>query len=450
MLRLLPLLCALALAWPSPACAAPDVTAPPPGAQVDVDPARRDAALSAVAWRSAYYGATEHLPPGLARWNRWRVERALRQQVAASTGVLLVLLLLALSQRTRPTFEFGIKATHALPMMIQLGIYSWWAVWHLPVRWYAPLLLGQLVFGFLLDGLLGIVVSGRWRVGLAPAPVVLSAGLFAWFLAEGPWMSTVVISAALASKHLLRRDGRHIFNPSAFGLSVAALCYLALPESTRWHGVVWELDLAPGMVELILILALLAQTRVPVVLASMGALLGMLAWGQFAVVVADPLWAAPFLVIVLLLTDPATLPRTPAGRLLGGLTYALLLAPVTWFFVQTQGTDYWAKIVPVVLVNGLAPTLDRLGAHLPDRLSDLLAPARNRAHVALWFAVVAALLLLQRPGGGTFDLRRHAQYGTVGVQYDVDPDTPAARCKANPAWCRSFDLPAMLRARRGP
>jgi hypothetical protein len=392
--------------------------------------------LAAIAWRAPEPWGRDGLPPGLARWNRYRVRTALTTQIRSAAGVLIALLVLVVARRERPRFEFGIKATHAIPVVIQLGIYSWWAAWHLPVRWYAPLLLAQLVYGFLLDGLLGLFSRGVWRVGLAPAPVVLSAGLFAWFLAEGPWMSTAVITAALGSKHLLHRGGRHIFNPSAFGLSMAGVAYFFLPDGVRWHGVVWELGLPPSMVELILLLALVAQTRVPVVLASLSALVGMIALHSFTgVILAEPLWAAPFLVIVLLLTDPATLPTTPAGRLLAGATYAVVLIPSTWLFVTLQGSDYWAKIVPVLAVNALAPTLDRWGAAIDPRLRAWLDPAHNRRHIAVWLAVVVGLLVFSGRKEGAFNLRRHAEYATPGVVLDGPRDAP---CAGNPGWCRPF------------
>src|SRR5689334_25337360 len=49
-----------------------------------------------------------------------------------------------------------------------------------------------------------------------------------WWSLHGAWIFSATAAVSLLSKHLIRWRGRHIFNPSNFGL---VLCFLVLSES---------------------------------------------------------------------------------------------------------------------------------------------------------------------------------------------------------------------------
>ena len=95
---------------------------------------------------------------------------------------------------------------------------------------------------------------------------MLSANLFAWFEQPG---AILLVSAAVASRHFIRRDGHHVLNPSAAGLTLAGLLSLTSPFF-GYEDVFHTLNLAPNMAEVLVLLTLIPQIRFRIVLVSVG------------------------------------------------------------------------------------------------------------------------------------------------------------------------------------
>ena len=371
-------------------------------------------------------------------------------------GIVLFLLAAATAlarwRRARPfSFSRRFSPTHLLPVMIQVSVYAYWALYWDGVGRHMPILLAQLVFAFAFDPLWSLATRHRWTATFSPLPVVLSANLFVWFAGSDMWLAFLVIAVALMSKSLVRPDGRHVFNPSAIGLAAAGALCLCLP---RWFGYVdiaHQLALPPNMIEVIVLAVLVAQLRVPIVLVSIGAAITLVGLEPITGwQLLSPFYPAVLIIILALATDPATIPRTGGGRLFYGLFVGAGIHFAGIALTIAVGMDYWAKVLPIPIANALAPIFDRWGRALPKRLDELLSAHRNPSHMLAWAAVVAWGLFVIDVKPGIFDPDAHGGYATRTIVRD---EHGAITCEANPAFCRPlrFDLEvAAWRSTRSP
>lgn len=339
-----------------------------------------------------------------------------------------------------PLFESHFRPTHLLPSAIQLTVLSAWSLFCVHLVPQVPIIVVQILFAFGLDIFLGLLLHGRWRAGVSPLPVVLSMHFFVWFLA--PWKAMLVIGLAIGGKHLLVRNGRPIFNPSALGLGLYALGYALLPTIFTVDGLVRHMWTAPGLSLLILVLAAVPLTRFPLALVSLGALGG---WAA-TVLLNGPALHLPTTVIALclLITEPSSLPRSPLGRLLTGFAYGVLVkVSSVWFHHMGLGDDL-SKVLPIPLLNWLAPQIDGLAGRLTamDKrgLTRWLAPEHRRWHFAL-FAVI--LVTDWRIPPSDVQLRA-TQLWVEGVPGVVWTDE-GFLCEHNEAWCEPLAPLATLR-----
>lgn len=327
------------------------------------------------------------------------------------------------------------RLTHALPAVLQTILFAYWSVYWSPVRQHVPAILFQLLFAYAFDGLLSLSLRRRWELSLGPIPVVLSTNLFVQFAPAVLDASLVMIALALLSKALIRVNGKHVFNPSAFGICIVGLFWISarLPPN---GDVSSQLNLAPNMAELLLVLGLVVQLRVRTVLltafSAVGLLLGQAVTGfnHFS-----PTWPAVLVVITLLATDPASTPVTGPGRALGGLALGFFM-PMAGAATAalTGGWDFYGKVLLIPVLNLLAPTFDRLGARLPVRAGALLDFKFTRVHVAAWF-VTAGLLLWVAPKMHEREAELHQAAHTPLVVMNEDG---TVSCERNPVFCRPF------------
>ena len=363
---------------------------------------------------------------------------SMRAQLRFPVAVLVLLgLLVGVARIRKGPFTFGrrFSPTHLLPVLIQVSVYTYWSLYWRGVGEHAPVLLLQLAFAFLFDVLWSLLTRHRWVASFAPLPVVLSANLFVWFTAGDQWLGFLVVAAGLAGKTLFQRDGRHVFNPSAFGLFVVGALYLVAPDWFGYEDIAFQLALPPSMIEVIVLAVLVAQLRVPIVLVSIAAAIP-LAWGEHLTgwQLLSPYYPPVLIIILALATDPATIPRTGGGRILFGLFVGAGIHLTGIALTLYVGMDYWAKVLPIPIANALVPWFDRMGARLPERIDAVLTPHRNRLHIAAWVLLVAYGLWVVEVKEGVFAPEAHLGYGTRHVV--VGPDGPT--CALNPAFCEPF------------
>jgi ASPIC/UnbV protein/VCBS repeat protein len=302
--------------------------------------------------------------------------------------------------------------------------------------------LGQTVFDFNLSIaqiLVSLVTCAVLEVGIAlrrqhvlmwPASALLTGNGVAfilrvpgtehgdWWSTNGWWIFAGTAAVSLLSKYVITFRGRHVFNPSNFGL---VLCFVLLgPEHADPLAFWW----GPMSLWLALALALIVFGGLKIL--SRLKLVGIAAWfwltfaAGVAVLAASgheltapwhlgpiagrDLWwllvTSPEILVFLffMITDPRTIPETPRGRRIYsvsvGLVACLLIAPWTTEFAAKLAVLGALTIVcaarPALLLLGAAPRLDALAVRLRSGSRAVALGAALLAAVIAAGALVAA------------------------------------------------------------
>jgi Na+-translocating ferredoxin:NAD+ oxidoreductase RnfD subunit len=263
--------------------------------------------------------------------------------------------------------------------------------------------LGQTAFGFNLSIaqiLVAIGTCGVLEVGIAffrqhvimwPASALLTGNGVAfilrvpgtphgdWWSLHGAWIFAATAAVSLLSKHVIRWRGRHIFNPSNFGL---VLCFLVLGENRAepldfWWGPM-SLWLALAIALIVLGgLTILSRLRLLViaggfwlafaagiaVLAASGH--SMTARWHLGPITGWSFWwllvTSPEVLIFLffMITDPMTIPKGRVAR----VVYAVCVGLLATLLIAPQTTEYATKVAvlgALALVCAARPFLERL------------------------------------------------------------------------------------------
>ncbi len=326
-----------------------------------------------------------------------------------------------------------LKLPHLLPAIIQTVVLAYWTLYWRGFAELIPSIVMQLALAYAVDAFVMLTWSGVWKVGFGPFPIILSANLFNWF---DPNATALMIAAAMCSRAIIRRHGRHILNPSAFGLSVALLLTLLFPATFSHGGPFVLFSLAPNLPELVVLLALIPQVRFHIVLASLGVYFGITWAHHFYNNVPPLLQPGTLLMVTLFVTDPATIPRTPVGQILFGLVIGFSSALVTAAgYALGAGDERLNKVLPVVIANSLVPALDAIGERAGRWPMGFLEPRWNLSHVAIWLAVVGSFLAHGKDE--IFNAARHWSNRTPLIVYDADG---VPRCDHNQIFCRPFSF----------
>ena len=258
-----------------------------------------------------------------------------------------------------------VKRTHLLPTLLQLSLLTYWGLHWNEFSSRAHFIAIELAYAYLLEMSLSVLVLRHWRLSFGPIPIVLSTNLFVQYTSYDELiMMGIALTVAISSKILIRPGGRHVFNPSALGLAVVGAIWLLLDGSSDLHtwrvmeipdgDIAHELNLAPNMAEAIVLLAIIAHLRVPVVLITMSGFAAMLMCGPIYQEQAPaPDWAPIVLVLALLVTDPATSPKTSGGRVLFGFATGFLISSLSVALESNGISDFYSKVIPVPLVYEL-------------------------------------------------------------------------------------------------
>jgi hypothetical protein len=326
-----------------------------------------------------------------------------------------------------------------VPVGIQTALLFYWGLYYGPMADQVVTIFASLAFAIGLDLLLRMITRDEAVLHLATIPLVLSIHLFVWFEELHGGLVFVVVAIALLTKVFVQRGGRHIFNPSAVGIAaVGVACYVA-PETLRYVDIAHGLNTPPNIFEAILVLGLIAQLRAPIVLVSLGAAvvqyLAIAVFGGEALIPSVH-WAPVTLAVVLLATDPATIPRTGSGRLVFGALYSVIMIGLS-LTLEAQGvSDFFTKVIPIPVLNFFVPTFDRWAARFEGSWGNWLAPAHNRAHVAAWLAVMCVPWWVVGGKANLFEGRFHPLYDTPQVSFS----SALATCEDNPVFCAPFSF----------
>ena len=263
--------------------------------------------------------------------------------------------------------------------------------------------LGQTAFGFNLSiaqilvaiGTCGVLEIGiaffRQHVIMWPASALLTGNGVAfilrvpgtphgdWWSLQGAWIFAATAAVSLLSKHVIRWRGRHIFNPSNFGL---VLCFLLLGENRAEPLDFWWGPMSPWLalaIALIVLggLTILSRLRLLViaggfwlafaagiaVLAASGH--SMTARWHLGPITGWSFWwllvTSPEILIFLffMITDPMTIPKGRVAR----VVYAVSVGLLATLLIAPQTTEYKTKVAvlgALALVCAARPLLERL------------------------------------------------------------------------------------------
>ena len=291
--------------------------------------------------------------------------------------------------------------------------------------------LGQIAFDFQLSIaqiLVAVLTSAILEVGIAfrrqrvlmwPASALLTGNGVAfilrvpgtehgdWWSMNGWWIFAAASAVALLSKYLVQFRGRHVFNPSNFGL---VPCFLLLGPEQADPLAFWWGPLSPALVLALAIIvtggfAILGRLHLTGIAVgfwlSFAAGIGLLAltghtmtaaWHVGPIEGAELWWTlvtSPEILVFLffMITDPRTIPESRAGRrayaVAVGLLATLLIAPFTSEFATKV-----AVLAALFVVCAARPVLVHLGS---TRVAPRAALGATR-RVALAASIAGALV----------------------------------------------------------
>ena len=349
-------------------------------------------------------------------------QAAMRWAFGGTAGALLVwqLALWAFARRRALVVEVVPPVRqHYIQACVQLCLYAYWGWFWVerlptgdvrPIYAQAPLIAAQVCYLYAFDALWAWSRGRAWRLASGPLPIVLSTNLFIWFRDDWFVWQFVMLTVGLLGKEFVKwhKEGRrtHVFNPSGFGLAVAASVLIATGnvDLTRAKDLATTIE-EPALVFLFLFgLGLVVQWFFAVTLMTFAAAVTMVVI-NFAYTQATGVYlfastnlpAAAFLGLMLLMTDPSTSPRSNLGRALFGVGYGTGYVVVFQALGAIGAPELFAKLFPVPILNVTVQWLDRLAragatGRLEAKWQTALRPvAMNRVHIGLWAATFFVL-----------------------------------------------------------
>ena len=204
-------------------------------------------------------------------------------------------------------------------------------------------------------------VCGR-LVGLAAfdpkSPLITSLSLSILLRAADPLWLALAAFLAVASKFVLRIDGKHVFNPANFGIAVLLLATdVAWISPSQWGSATWAAFLFASLAILVLSRARRADIAVAFLVFYVAILVGRAMW------LGDP-WSIPLkqmqsgavlLFAFFMISDPKTTPDRRSMRILFAFLVAALAAWIQLGLYRPQGL-----MCALFLLSPLVPLLDRL------------------------------------------------------------------------------------------
>jgi hypothetical protein len=354
---------------------------------------------------------------------RWQWILAVTSTLRA-TGVVIaagLILLLVRQQRTGLALavEFRPLPPHYVQALLQLSIFAYWGWYWRPVYEHAGLIVAQVALAYGLDMLLSLARRRSWTIGFGPFPIVFSTNLFLLFRPEWIYLQFVMIAVGIFGKEFIRwnRDGKstHIFNPSAFSLFVFSIILIVTNSTQSSFGqeIAITLNQPPHIYVHIFLLGLVVQFLFSVTLVTLASVLALIglnmaytgATGTYFFIDSN-IPIAVFLGLHLLVTDPATSPRTAIGKAFFGVLYGsgvfLMYGLLGWLGVPT----FYDKLLCVPILNLLVPWIDAMAHKLRPRVGGRpaayseISPRANRVHMLIWIVVFSIMFATSWIGPG--------------------------------------------------
>ena len=210
------------------------------------------------------------------------------------------------------------------------------------------------------------------------SPLISALSLCLLLRTGAPGLAAVAAVLTISSKFLIRSRGKHVFNPTNFGLAVMMLLSERVWVSPgQWGSAAFFGFLLAGLGGLVVHRAARGDVTYAFLLAYSAMLFGRAAWlGDPPAIPLHQLHSGAFLIFAFfMISDPKTTPDTRIGRIL----YATLVAAVAgWIrFGLYQPNDL---IWSLALCAPLVPAIDRLlpGCHYRWRAGPRHKPRDSR------------------------------------------------------------------------
>jgi hypothetical protein len=293
-------------------------------------------------------------------------------------------------------------------------------------------------------------------------PIILSTNFFMCFKDEWFFLQFAMISLGIFGKEFIRwkRDGRmtHIFNPSAFGLFVfsVALLVAGRTDLTWAQQIAIELGRPQYIFVHIFLVGLIVQYLFHVTLVTLAAAAMLLLLNLAYTGATGIYWfldagipIAVFLGLHLLVTDPATSPRSNYGRAIFGALYGAGVFALYALLEWAGEPRFYDKLLFVPVLNLLVPVIDGYARRsslvrvAPFSLIAAQTPQRqNLVFMGIWIALFTTMyatnfLGREHPGAQTAfwemacaENRHNACRNLRAIHWDNCRDGSATECVA--------------------
>jgi enediyne biosynthesis protein E5 len=189
------------------------------------------------------------------------------------------------------------------------------------------------------------------------SPLITSFSLCLLLRASSPAVLALAAVLAIGSKFVLRFDGKHIFNPANFAISVLLLTDLAWISPAQWGNRTWAVFLFVCLACLVLSRAKRADIAIAFLCTYVAILLAR------ALYLGDPLAiplkqmqsGALLLFTFFMITDPKTTPNRRSARVFFAVLVAAAGAWLQFAHFMPQALMY-----ALFFTSPLVPLLDRL------------------------------------------------------------------------------------------
>jgi Na+-transporting NADH:ubiquinone oxidoreductase subunit NqrB len=219
-----------------------------------------------------------------------------------------------------------------------------------------------------------IACSRWWRLPNIDlrSPLITGLSLSLLLRADEPWLPAIAGVIAIASKFVLRIDGKHIWNPAGFAIVVLLATSKGVWISPgQWGTSIW----LAALLAFLAILVLRAAQRSDIALFFLGShaalLLARAHWlGDPLAIPLHQLQSGSLLIFTFfMISDPRTTPDSRLGRLLFAVAVALF-AHYLAFFMQMRPALY----VALIALSPATFLLDRIFPATPFRWTPTPAP----------------------------------------------------------------------------
>jgi len=285
--------------------------------------------------------------------------------------------------------EFLPRHVHYVQLAMHSCLYAYWGWYWREVYGYVPLILAQIVFAYALDTLVCWSRRDKWILGFGPVPIILSTNLFLWFRDDWFFLQFVMIAIGVVAKEYVqwKREGRstHIFNPSAVGLFIFSVILIA----THSTNITWGAEIAetlhrpPNIYLEIFVLGLVVQALFSVTLVTLSAAAMLYAMNMLYTqttgvyqFIDSGIPVSVFIGLHLLVTDPATSPRSNSGKVIFGGLYGGCVFGLYSLLSWMGAPRFYDKLLCVPPLNLSVRVLDRIGYSLDRSAVDLLKRIR--------------------------------------------------------------------------